>query len=501
MKAVWVLLLVCLNSDSRIHWVEQDLSGVRVGGLNRFTGEPVCNFRHTDLDADGAPDLIFHDSVVFARNGGVQEADRVRLPDTHEPRLVDVGTGEIFLLTSEQLVTAIWAEDQWAVQEHHLDTRCLDAVQRFVGSVAGSQLARFLHDCDGDGRPEVIIPDEDGLHILRQRADTILSSYAEAVFLHARPRVRATHIGPQLLWPPAAREISLPLIESSYQSCADGDHITIIEREDLNISARYHVCEYRLRPVTEWEMSAEEIGRAVSPPLPDYMQPCRLNDDAILDYAGERVEWAEDSPFPTPVHEAVVSTDDGRAFTRVRSLSLAPHCLFVDYDGDGARDLVTERLGLFDGGLRETVLQFMTQRMIQHVVRVHLQREDGSFPRKPDIEARFTIDIEQPPLAGGEMFQQYKKAELVNITGDFTGNGIRDAMVKLGPGLLALYRGAVDGFASQPDMTLPLPPSFAFAAADIDGDGRCDLLVRWPAELGADGVEKSRVYLTRDRDS
>ena len=224
-----------------------------------------------------------------------------------------------------------------------------------------------------------------------------------------------------------------------------------------------------------------------------------MNEDGIVDFAGTTRDYAETSPFiHAPIVETSVTTDGGKTIQRVRTYSFRPRCSFVDFDGDGDLDMITESTGLFEGGVRECVSRLLTQRTVGHEIRVHLQNALGKFPETPDVQTRFTIHLDSVPIRFGNMFDRYWAGQLVDLTGDFDGDGYRDLVVRGRPRRLAVYLSAGYRIPKKPSVTLRVPEQAGFDVFDIDGDGRSDIVVQW-SEESADGWEShNRVHFARE---
>jgi hypothetical protein len=228
------------------------------------------------------------------------------------------------------------------------------------------------------------------------------------------------------------------------------------------------------------------------------LRPCRLNPDETIDFAGGQWQFASGNLLHAPVYEMCVSTDFGQSIQSVRSISYRPSCSFVDFNGDGRLDLVAESSGLFEGGVRETVSRLMTARALKHHIEIHLQDDNGTFPAAPTIRGSFHLTIDQVPARSDERFRRYQASELIDITGDFDGDGIRDAVIHASPREIQVYRGTAAGFSSRPFLTAAIEPHWRFAVDDIDGDGRSDIVFRWVDPASSGGLEHCRVLLARE---
>ena len=148
---------------------------------------------------------------------------------------------------------------------------------------------------------------------------------------------------------------------------------------------RYFCRAYPLAREGEWAAQGDGVTTVSSDVLPRHLQPCRLNEDGMIDYAGGRWEVSETAAFPVPLYETWATLDGGKHFYVQRAPSLQqsrPHCSFVDFDGDGDLDMVVEATGLFEGGAREALERFLTRSAVDHVIRVHVQG-NGRFANTP----------------------------------------------------------------------------------------------------------------------
>jgi hypothetical protein len=236
-------------------------------------------------------------------------------------------------------------------------------------------------------------------------------------------------------------------------------------------------------------------------PLPAHLHPCRLNDDDQIDYAGGLWKLSDSSAVPKAFYETWATLDGGATFHVRHAPSFQnarPRCMFVDFDGDGDLDMVTESAGLLEGGLREGLSRFLTRKALDHSVAVYPQAQ-GQFWKKPAFRATFRIRLEAPPIRNGPLFGRYQAGELFDLTGDFNGDGYRDALVQEGPGRLGVYLARGLDFPGRPDARPRIPASARFNVADVNGDGRSDIVLSWPSAAGqAAGTERTRILFASE---
>ena len=486
----------------------------------RFARGMTCgDFLHgaiADLDGDGVLDLVLPNRVYLRRGDGFGPGVNIPPHPAGEAEHVDLLGDTLFLLSTTGLRVVQREGDAWRVDHQEMDP--LPEGYAFPPSGL-RQWARFLQDVQGDGMPEILLAGERGLYVYVHDPDGAAPPWKCVMTAPIYPALRLAGAGANALWPPTQRRLDLPTREMTCRLYIRNDLVTVRTREEQDdLRVRYRTYAYR---IAEGEAGSNalvcrRVSESLSPAMPAFVQPCLLAPDAHpTAYAGGRWEWLPHQPMPAPVFETVVSTDGGSTFRTVRVRGLRPACSFVDFDGDGYADLVTEQTGLLDGGVRETVSRFLTDATVEHTVQIYRQDPTTrTFASEPTVSERFSIDLGAPPVHGSEMYHRYRSAELLLLNGDINGDGVLDFVVQDRPDRIAIYYGAADGARSSagslrsllsfgrtartPDVVLPILPGRRFSVADVDGDGRSDVIVRWMPPDGA--AERSLAYLSRGED-
>lgn len=473
----------------------QEIPGLRIDDVDPLTGHAACNLRRADLDGDGLTDLVGARRILLQRNGRFPQKSSAAIPDCDERPFADVWEGALYLRFRARLDVLRRNNGVWQAElSHPMAWRpawgepapgpaCLSGE-------GGLRFERFLHDIDGDGTPEIVVAGSEGLHVYVRGG----AAYAHAAVLDVFPPLMIAPAKPPVLWPPDQRRLTLPAREMACQFSVEGPRVRIVTAEPpAPRQVRYRVAHYRIVPEDGFGLSPESPAPFVSPLLPAHMRPCRLSRGGGIEFAGGDWRISHASALPTPVFETVVTRGQGHTQQAFRVRSFRPHCMLADFDRDGDRDVIVEQTALFDGGVRETISRFLTARELEHTVRIHLRDANGVYAERPDVVGRFRIRLNKAPRYEDRQFRRYVAAELVNCTGDFDGDGFGDAAVQIEPRLVGVFLGSIRGFPSSADRLLSVPADSRFDVADVDGDGRSDLVASWREERGEGGWEPRNI--------
>lgn len=492
------VLLALLGATT---FIDQDFATLRVTGIDPITGQAMLNFRSADLDGDGQNDLVLPDVVLFQRRGLFPPETAASLPRIEEGPSCDIHERTLYLRLPGRFEAYRWVDERWRMvlgQEIEWPGGGLEAEEPPPRSTdAQYRFTRFLHDLDLDGNPEVVLPGPGGLHVFRITPTGLEAQGVLAVF----PQPQPAYSPETRLWPPEARRVTFPPRQMACQTFLDGNTVTVLVRLELDSRLiRYQSTRYAVNSDNGFTLEATPLEVRETSPLPSYVQPCRLNEDDSIDFAGGDWRFSDTSLLPTPIYEIAASLDGGRTLHTVRTVSFRPRSSFIDFDGDGALDMITESTGLLGGGTRETVSRFLTEKRLSHEIRIHFQSTTGEFPRTPDIRKRFSILLEKLPYRNGPLFRRYQYGELVDLSGDFNADGYRDLVVQDRSDRLALYFNHHNRLPRNPDQILSIPKNGRFTVADIDGDGRSDIAIQLEGPEDLSEGPSWRVLFSRETD-
>lgn len=453
----------------------EEAPGLWVGGPKPLSGEALTNYRHADLDGDGAPELLFADRVWFQRGGWFPGESRLALPETLEGKTLDIFQGALYALGNGRLAAVRWTGGAFET----LFDQALDTPMEDRGGVS-----RFLHDLDGDGVPEVVCAEERGLRVFALRE----GAYHPAGLLEVYPDLALEEPPASTLWPRPRRQLTFPARRLSCDVTCGAMSVAVLFPQPGPGGRPAYTRRTRPLACTDGVYSAAAAadvwhGRPVEP----FLRPCRLNTDDIPDFAGVRMSHTRGRVLNAPVMEYWATLDGGKTFTVRRSVCVPgfrPQGGFMDMDGDGLADLVTEGSPLFDGGARETAAHLVAKHSLPHEVRVYPQTPEG-FAERPSMTFETDLNLggglwEQPPALA-----QYAAGQLVQHWGDFNGDGRRDLLARTGGGRVEVFTARDGAFSRTADAVLAVPEDAQVATADVNGDGRWDVVAR---SAGAEGT-------------
>ena len=480
----------------------QEVPGLCLDATSGVIEQCKANVRQTDINGDGAVDLVFGREVAFQREGLFPREARVNLLPSNKAEWLDVWKTDVYLRSARGLRVLRWSGSEWTVVLEQ--SVAWPVVQENVPGTGPAtpqkppvaQHSRFLHDLDEDGAPEVVLASEDGLHVYRTKD----GGCVEAGTLPLLPPLRSQAAARPVLWPPERRLLDFPAQQMSCRLLIEPHRVSVLTRETARDGrVRYHSVSFKVtcNDAGFFETDALPVAEQASEWLPAHLAPYRLNQDDTMDLAGAILESSRARALSVSLFGVAVSIDAGKSITVRRGEGIRPGAGCIDFDSDGNLDLVTESSGILEGGMRESVLQWFSHSGVDHTIRVYRQA-GGAFSAKPVLEHRISLHMESPPFFEDGLFQRYERGALTSLSGDYNGDGYRDLLVQDRPGRLAVYLAAGYAFPDIPDAVLPAEAQCRFHAFDVNGDGRSDVVMQWTPTGTAEPFERCRVYFSRE---
>ncbi len=474
-----------------------DMPGLVAGAPNPLNGHRSINAARADVDGDGAIDVLLPTHVYFQRNGEFSLENAAFLPRYNEQPAGEIHNGELFLLFPDRICAYRWMDGAWKEQFNQdiswpggaIDAAPLAGAE--TSPEMGVQFTRFLYDIDANGEPEIVLITSEGVHIYARAGNVVFRANTLDVLpplrIHAarndHTRTRSTKGFP-------ARQMACRLI-------VDGASLLVVtERETALDRLEFAYTRYAISTAGDFALTSEPQSNSY-PAVPSYMQPCRLNADDTTDFAGTSWSLSETSGTPVPLLTTSASLDGGVSIATVRSHGFRPQCSFVDVNGDGNLDLVGGSLTTSGRGLHESILQRLTRRSLHYNVEIHLQK-NGRFHPAPDIEIPIAIRLDSAPYKDGPQFRRFREGQSFDITGDFDGDGLRDLLVREAVDRAVIYRNEGERFSADAVAKIDLDPEAECNPADIDLDGRTDIVVEAPRGAGSDPLETAYVLFSRE---
>ncbi len=377
----------------------------------------------------------------------------------------------------------------------------------------------LIHDLDGDGLVDVIVPRAEDLAIYRGSPSGIAAEPVDVVALPPRRQYQRDT---------RSRTYPLPIVED-----VDGDRVPdLLFRHPTRGWERFWVARGRgggrFAPLTaplgdadddgaedndakdddHWDDADETIAIGAAPPpaaAPDF-EVIRFGDldgDGRAEYvlsedlsdndAGWRKELKEAKQPPMRVRIYPSRADLGRDVEETTAFEAIGYAEsgdedeirlpggFQDLDGDGRRDLVTVTL---DFSLLQAVRVLATRSLsIGLDFHVWCQGENGRFRAVAglDLSGKFILRLDDLRLG-----------ELSQFAGDFDGDGRAD-FLQMGRGKTATIHRGQPGcrYPVAPDLALKLveePKNLALVrVGDFDGDGLADIRIVQPQRADRDG--------------
>lgn len=470
--------LICtfiVAASAPVPYTELNINDLHISSINTLNGKSSLNVEQIDLDQDGLIDLVFPDRILLQRVGIYTEDQSVPLPLREQGPAIDFHGKTVYLRFPDSLKTFSLEDETWVpsldieMTWTHLPAR---QPSETTESISLPRFEQFVYDIDGDNVPELLFPLQDGLHIYTFKNNR----YVPTLPLNIFPRSKLVPLEIDQSQGGLKRYVTFPDQHMTFQCLVEDKTLTILTRNSQSPeSIQYETTTYAVSRDND-QYHAEIVDTPqTSPTLPSHMLPVFLAKNEPLAYTGGALDYASSLAILTPIHVTTLKQADS-PIQRFRTKSFVPHTLFTDVDHDGRLDLILENTDITNGGLRQTLARFTTQRRFKHTVNVHLNDANEGFRSEPDRTKTVTIRLDETPIRLSTMFERYQAGKLVNATGDFNGDKINDLVVQTRIDTLSLYLSTPTGYESDPSTQIPIEEFETFHIHDVNQDGTADIL-------------------------
>ena len=159
---------------------------------------------------------------------------------------------------------------------------------------------------------------------------------------------------------------------------------------------------------------------------------------------------------------------------------------YVDLDGDGRRDMAITTIDIDGSNITRAILSGRVVAKTRAFLNRSKSGADTWFAA-PDAEVDSDILVKLRFTFSGSI--EVKRSFTIVATADLDGDGRKDLVIRSSPETLSVRRGVAEGVWSSDPGTIRIPamgksPDLEAYAADLTGDGRDDLVLLYKAPPG-----------------
>jgi hypothetical protein len=466
--------------------------------LNRFEIEAhdkITEVLLEDLNGDGRKDLILllgrEVRIYFQRENGSfpgEPDQRFRI----DPRAVimDIGnllgegkTKEIAFIREDGVYAypLLPPEKPGDFPSYFLKAKRVLAAETLLRRPSDDEVRRkeFIRDVDGDGLPDILVPERGGFGVYRNLG---AGKFAERQPLYAPPTAIVNVGTPELSSHLMASYFFANPTVADFDACGRPE---VVMAQDQWLSVFRSSAEGKLSPapVVVLEIPGQKAFSMDSekPFELDFTMPLvlkDLNNDHRIDAALTHVGTGTTRIFlngPDPVE----------AFKKparvVRAKGVTFLAFFVDLDGDKLEDMILPRMDKI--GIWSILKAVVTKSVPVEAQFFYARKTGDAYPEEPDFQRNFEIPISIHSKGDG---LDVGTSLIVSLDGDFDGDGLKDLVNRTENDKIAIYPGLPGrgGVSETPAVELDITNTddFRFVlpmVEDLNGDGRADLVLRY----------------------
>ncbi|MBM4267565.1 MAG: VCBS repeat-containing protein [Deltaproteobacteria bacterium] len=351
---------------------------------------------------------------------------------------------------------------------------------------------RFLRDADGDGDADLVLPDFPGYRVLLQDQD---GSFTETARLRVQPIAHHQEYNRRITY----RAVPLYLADADGDGIVDamavqGDNLVLFHGEGKGAFAEAEKIPLGLG-LTE-RFLGDDVGDVdIDHTNQTWKRALRVRDfdgDGVVDVLAHRVKSTGlfDKQHSLELHRGSrkgSQLEFGKhPPVRVESTVVVDDPVVEDMDDDGGVDFSTWSVEFGVGA----ILGWLVTGTIDLDVSLYRLNAEGGYPERPsrheEVEVAFDLQSGKPTLP---------PAFLADVNGDHRKDLILggENEIRVFPG-----NGSADLFTVDAEVTkvrIPGNGRELVSAADVNGDGKDDLLVRYGHVDGEDLAKTMKVLI------
>jgi FG-GAP-like repeat len=439
----------------------------------------ITRTEFADLDGDGRMEILLftgHRIRIFAATaeGGYDPAAPIEAEVPTDALFFDLGSLDtadprqrIFAVTPAGVVEVAFAEKTFAATR-----KLILPARSLVAAAEEDALSRldFFRDLDGDGLPDIVLPVAAGFALHYQRREEAGGGFSETPELLIPTVLHAsiTYDGSRLLGGYVGKVGAPAFLVRDFTG--DGkDDFAVDDGRTLAIHPAGEDGRFSEKPKETVDLTvlAGPDGQIPRFKLAD------VNGDGLPDFLITRRKEGL-----TDIHLFGQALTKPPVRIKLPGWSFSPH--LADLNGDGRLDLAVPTTP--EVGVSTAMSVMMTGAMtVTNQIFLNTGDLETPFAKEPDVAREIRVRMKLYVDLTGSI--QSAHSVLVDLQGDFNGDGRKDLVYRSGGDEIQIFAGQEEGvFASDASRTVEIPESGEFedqrsVVKDLNADGRMDLAI------------------------